>query len=106
MIFITPNRKLHLFDNFWTFQTQNIEYNYIYVENYTYKKLKEAVELYKNQTKNHSVLAKIYKVHIICTPKFDAFGNSFFSVPSIMVSFGDLVNVLHDYQSIQVGSSS
>ena len=41
MIFITSNRELHLFDNFWTFKTQNTEYNYIYVENYTYKKLKE-----------------------------------------------------------------
>ena len=30
MIFITSNRKLHLFDNFWTFKTQNTEYNYIY----------------------------------------------------------------------------
>ena len=79
MIFITSNRKLHLFDNFWTFKTQNTEYNYIYVENYIYKKLKEAVE-----TKNHSVLAKIYKVYIICTPKCDAFGNSFFPLLSIM----------------------
>ena len=56
MIFITSNRKLHLFDNFWTFKTQNTEYSYIY------KKLKEAVEIYKDQTKNHSFLAKIYKV--------------------------------------------
>ena len=38
MSFITSNRKLHLFDNFWTFKTQNTEYNYIYVENYIYKK--------------------------------------------------------------------
>ena len=84
MIFITSNRKLHLFDNFWTFKTQNTEYNYIYVENYICKNLKEAVEIYKNQTKNHSVLAKIYKVYIICTPKCDAFGNSFFPLLSIM----------------------
>ena len=51
MIFITSNRKLHLFDNFWTFKTQNTEYNYIYVEHYVYKKLKEAVEIYKSETK-------------------------------------------------------
>ena len=38
MNFITPNRKLHLFDNFWTFRKQNTEYNYIYVENYIYVK--------------------------------------------------------------------
>ena len=50
MIFINSNRKLHLFDNFWTLKTQNAEYNYIYVENYVYKKLKEAVEIYKSQT--------------------------------------------------------
>ena len=56
MIFVTSNRKLHLFDNFWTFKTQNTECKYIHVENYIYKKLKEAVEIYKNQTKN--VLAK------------------------------------------------
>ena len=68
MIFITSNRKLHLFDNFWTFKTQNTQYNYIYVENDIYKKLEEAVGIYKNQTKNHSVLAKVYKVYIICTP--------------------------------------
>ena len=80
MIFIISNRKLHLFDNFWTFKTQNTKYNYIYiyVENEIYKKLKEAVEIYKNETKNHSALAKICKVHIICTPICDAFGNSFF----------------------------
>ena len=129
--FITSNIKFHLFDNFWTFKTQNTEYNYEYVENYIYKKLKEAVEIYKNQTKNHSVLAKIYKVYIICTPKCDAFGNSFFPLLSIMecykpnrwrmfyflypplrstrivfALFGNLVIVLHDYQSIQVGSFS
>ena len=27
MIFINSNRKLHLFDNFWTLKTQNTEYN-------------------------------------------------------------------------------
>ena len=84
MIFITSNRKLHLFDNFWTFKTQNTEYDHIVIENYIYKKLKETVEIYKNQTKNHSVLAKIYKVYITCTPKCDAFGNSFFLLLSIM----------------------
>ena len=84
MNFITSNRKLHLFDNFWTFKTKNIEYGYIYVENYAYKKLKQAVEIYKNQTKKNSVLSKIYKVYIICTPKCDAFGNSFFPLLSRM----------------------
>ena len=49
-----------------------------------YKKLKESVEIYKNQRKNHSVLEKIYKVYIVCTPKCDTFGNSFFPLPSIM----------------------
>ena len=62
MIFITSSKKVHLFDNFWTLKIQKTEYNYIYVESYIYKKLKEAVEIYKNQTKKHSVLAKIYKV--------------------------------------------
>ena len=84
MTFITSSRKLHPFDNFWTFKTQNTEYNYTYVENYIYKKLKEDVETYKNQTKSHRVLAKIYKVYIICTPKCNAFGNSFFPLLSIM----------------------
>ena len=89
------------------------------------------MEIYKNQTKDHSVLARIYKVYILCSPKCDAFGNSFFPLLSIMKcykpsrwrmfyfvyppmqstriafpSFGNLVNILHDYQSIQVGSSS
>ena len=63
MSFITSNRKSHLFENFWTFKTQNTEYNYIYVENFIYKKHKEAVEIYKNQTKNHSFLAKTYIVY-------------------------------------------
>ena len=40
------------------FKAQNNEYNYTYVENYIYKKLKEAVEIYKNQTKSHSVYRK------------------------------------------------
>ena len=131
MFFITSNKKLHLFDNFWTFKTQNTEYNYIYVENYIYKKLKEAVEICKNQTKIHSALAKIYEVYITCTRKCDAFGNGFFPLLNIMecykpngwrmfyylysplrstrifsTSFGNLVNVLHDYESIQVGPSS
>ena len=128
MVFITSHRKLDLFDNFWTFKTQNTEYNYIYVENYICKKLKEAVKIYKEQRKNHSILAKIYKVYIMCTPKCDAFGNSFFPLLSIMECYtskrwqmfyflypplhstrivftllGNLVNVLHDYQSIRVG---
>ena len=51
MIFITFNSKLHHFDSFWTFKTQNTIYNYIYLENYKYKNLKEAVEIYKNQIK-------------------------------------------------------
>ena len=84
MTFITSNRKLRLFDNFWTFKTQNTEYSYIYVENCIYKKPKEVVEIYKNPRKNHSVLAKIYKVCIICTPKCDSFGNSLFPSLSIM----------------------
>ena len=79
MVFVT----LLLFDNIWTFKTQNTEYNYIHFESYIYKKLKEAVEIYKDQTKNHSVWAKIPKGYI-CTPKCDAFGNSFFSLLSIM----------------------
>ena len=61
-------------------------YIYIYIcrKLYIYKKLKEALEIYKNQTKNQSVLAKILKVYIICTPKCDAFGNSFFPLLNIM----------------------
>ena len=47
MAFITFNRKLHLFHNFWTFKTQNTEYNQKYVEKYIYKKIKEVVEIYK-----------------------------------------------------------
>ena len=83
MIFITCNRKLHLFDNFWTFKTQNTEYKYLYVENYVHKNLKEAVEVYIKQIKNHIVLAKIYKAYIMCTPKWDGFGNNFFPLLSI-----------------------
>ena len=88
------------------------------------------MEIYQNQTKNHSILAKISKVYIICTHKCNAFANSFFPLLSIMecykpnrwrmfnflypplhstrivfTSFGDLVNVLRDYRSIRVGSS-
>ena len=110
---------------------KTLKKQYIYVENYIYKKLKEAVEIYNIQTKNHSVLAKIYKVYILFTPKCYAFANSSFPLLSIMKcykpnrwrmfyfhypplhsmriifeSFGNLVNVLHDYQLIQVGSSS
>ena len=95
------------------------------------KNSKKVWKYIKTKTKNRSVLAKIYKVYIICTPKCDAFGNSFFPLLSIMecykpkkwrifyflypplhsarivfASFGNLVNVLHDYQSVQVGSSS
>ena len=83
MIFITRNRKSHLFDKFWTFKTQNTEYKYLYVENYIYKNLKEAVEVYIKQTKNHIVLAEIYKSYIMCTSKWDAFGNNFFPLLSI-----------------------
>ena len=56
-----------------TSKTQNSEYDYISAENYIYKKLKDAIEICKKQTKNHSVLAKIYKAYIICTPKCDAY---------------------------------
>ena len=130
MIFINSNRKLHLFDNFWMFKTHNTKYNYMYVENYIYKKLKEVVEIYKNQTKNQSVLAKIYKVYIIYTPKYDDFGkflsftkhngmvqakklkNVLFFYPPlhsmriVFAWFGNMVNVPHDYQSIHFGSMS
>ena len=51
---------------------------------YLYIKLEKAVDIYKNQTKNHSVIANIYKVYIICTPNCDAFRNSSFSLLSIM----------------------
>ena len=129
--FLLLPKKITFFDNFWMFKAQNNEYNYTYVENYIYKKLKEAVEIYKKQTKNHSVLAKINKLYIICTSKCDAFRNSFFPLQSIMkcckpnrwwmliflytplhstciafASFGNLVNVIHEYELIRVGSSS
>ena len=55
MIFITSYGKLHFSGNFWTFKTQSTQYDYIFVENYIYKKLKEAVEIYKKQTKNQKV---------------------------------------------------
>ena len=88
MSFITFIRKLYLIDNFWTFKTQNNEYNYIFVENYVYKKLKEAVETYKNQTKNRSVLEKIFKVYyMLCTPKCDAFGKGFFPLLNMLECF-------------------
>ena len=74
---------MHLFDNIWTFSIKNVEYNYLYVQNYIYKKLKEAVEMDKKQTKNHNVLAKIYKICIIRSPICDAFGNNFF--PSLTI---------------------
>ena len=61
MNFITSYRKLHFSDNFWTFKTQSTEYDYIFVEIYIYKKLKEAVEIYKKQTKNQKVLAEVIK---------------------------------------------
>ena len=61
MIFITSYRKLHLSGNFWTFKTQSTQYDYIFVENYIYKKLKEAAEIYKKQTKNQKVLAELTK---------------------------------------------
>ena len=118
MIFVISSWKLHLLDNFWTLKTLNIT---IYVKQI--EKLKEAVEKYKNQKNNHSVLAKIYIVYIICTPKCHAFRNNFFPLLSIIecykpnrwwmfyflysamhstrivfTSFGNLVDVLHDYQ--------
>ena len=83
MSFITSNRKLHPFNNFCTFKTQNTEHDYIYVEIYISKKLEEAVQIYKNQIKNNSVLAKVY---IIYTPKCDTFGNSFFPLLNIIES--------------------
>ena len=61
MIFITSYRKLHLSGNFWTFKTQSTQYDYIFVENYIYKKLKEAAEIYKKQTKKRKVLAEVTK---------------------------------------------
>ena len=54
MVFVT----LLLFDNIWTFKTQNTEYNYIHFESYIYKKLKEAVEIYKDQRKKPQRLSE------------------------------------------------
>ena len=73
MIFITSNRKLYLFNYFCTVKTQNTEYNYIYVENYIYIYIKKSKKLWKYikvKQKKHSILAKIYKLCIICSPKF------------------------------------
>ena len=69
----------------------------MYVENYVYKKLKEA-----KPNKNHSVLAKIYKVYIICTPKCDAFGNRFlsFTKHNGMLQAKQMANVLFSLLSI------
>ena len=89
MIFITSIIKLHLFENFWTFRTQYTEYDYKCVEHCIYRKLKEAVEIYKNQTENHSDLEKI--LHSTCI---------------VFASFGNPVYALYDYQLIQVSSSS
>ena len=55
----------------------------MYILKVIYIKNSETVEIYKDQTKNHSVWAKIPEGYI-CTPKCDAFGNSFFSLLSIM----------------------
>ena len=53
---------------------------YIYRENYTYKKLKEAVEIHKKQTRNLSVLSKIYKVyHCVKSVQIRSFFWSVFS---------------------------
>ena len=50
------------------------------------QKTQRGVEIYKNPTKNHSVLAKIYKVYIIYTPKCDVSGNSFLPfLPALIV---------------------
>ena len=68
MIFIISYRKLHLSGNFWTFKTQSTEYDYIFVENYIYKKLKEAVEIHKKQTKIQKVLAEVIKYIFFVLP--------------------------------------
>ena len=59
-------------------------YQFYYIYHNIYIKLKEAVEIYKNQRKFYSVLAKIYKVYFTCTPKWDAFENNCSPVLSIM----------------------
>ena len=51
MTFINSNRKLHLFDNFWTFKTQSTEYNYIYVENLYIKNSKRLWKYIKTKQK-------------------------------------------------------
>ena len=51
MIFITSNKRLHLFDNFWTFKTQNTEYNYKYVEKNIYKNSKRLWKYIKAKQK-------------------------------------------------------
>ena len=59
--------------------------------------------MYNNQKiKNHSVLAKIYKVYIICTPKCYAFGNSFFPLLNIIECYKakQTTNVLFPLPSI------
>ena len=55
------NYSWDFFGNFWTFKTQDTENNYIYVENNIYKKLKEAVEIYKNQTKSFFKQTAVFK---------------------------------------------
>ena len=55
------NYSWDFFGNFWTFKTQDTENNYIYVENNIYKKLKEAVEIYKNQTKSFFKQTTVFK---------------------------------------------
>ena len=54
------NYSWDFFGNFLTFKTQNTENNYIYVENNIYKKLKEAVKIYKNQTKLFFVAKTVF----------------------------------------------
>ena len=60
------------------------------------------MEIYKNQTKNDSALAKIYEVYIMCTPKCDAFGNSFFSYTKHngMLQAKQMANILFSSPSI------
>ena len=87
MIFITSYRKLHLSGNFWTFKTQSTEYDNnddTFVENYIFKKLEEPVEILKKTNKKPESFSGSYKVYILCTPKCDAFGSSFFLLLSIM----------------------
>ena len=106
-----------------------IQHISIYAENIYIKNSKRLPKYVKTKQKTTAFQRK-YKVYIICTPKCDTFGNSFFPLLSIMecyklnrwlmsyflhpplhstlivfASFRNLVNVLHDYQLIQVGSS-